>query len=115
MPIIFLWYDMGCVGSAQWNVGEKRMAGLLSFIHPLDVLREKQIGAVALSLLKLAVVPKNRINIRVSWRIAPLTDATAPVDIDFVKAAALRTIRFSTSAVAGRYSTPSARVLQSYV
>ena len=96
--VVFLGQDVRPVRGVERDVGEERLLRLALRIHPLDGLAEKQVGAVARGLLQFPVVPERGIDVRVAGRVAAgagigLPDAAAAVDIDFVKAAALRAIR----------------------
>ena len=97
--IVFLRHHMRTVCGVERDVGEERLFRPAPAIHPLDRLREKQVGAVTRGFLKLAVMPECRIDVRVAGCVATgagvyLPDAATAVDIDFVKAAVLRAIGF---------------------
>lgn len=84
-----------CIGSDPAKEG--LLASLL--VHPLRCLTKEDIGAIAVRLHEPSVMENERIEVLVSRSVPTtagitLSDTTTPMDEDFFKTSAVRSIRF---------------------
>ena len=82
----------------QRDIGKEGLLRGTLRVHPLDGLGEEEVGAIALGLLPSPIVPQRGIDVCVSGGVAAgagigLSDASATVDIHFIKPAILWPIR----------------------